>query len=623
MRPANDRPNVGKMSSRRRLLVLTGAVAGCLAISLATPVSALPAAPAATGPKPVTNILPKVPVMRGGGGAVASVDAVASQVGIDILQAGGNAADAAVATAAALGVTEPYSTGIGGGGFFVYYDAATGRVSTIDGRETAPATFTETSFREPDGTPMNFSKAVNSGLSVGVPGTPATWDLAARTFGTRPFGDLMKPAEDIARRGFVVDQTFHDQTAANALRFSMFPETARVFLPGGSAPEAGDVFRNPDMAAAYRELRAHGVASLYAGRLGEAVVDEAQHPHTAPGVTVPSGQITMSDLGAYRALRKAPVHSQYRGLDVYGMPVPSSGGIAVAEILNLLEAIDDRTGTPLSAVSTGDYLHRFSEASALAFADRNRYIGDVPGVPVSELVSQAFAGERACLFSPTAALPRPVPFGAPDGSYSSCDLVAAAAGPPTDGWSTSHLVVVDKWGNAASYTLTIEQTGGSGITVPGWGFLLNNELTDFNFAPLQAGVPDPNLPGPGKRPRSSMSPTIVLDGGHLRLALGSPGGATIITTVSQVLTEHLDRGMSVLGAIAAPRLSSRNGPEQAEPALLASPEAAYLTGLGHNLVSVAEIGAATAIRVYGPDDYEANAEPVRRGGGSAMVVAPS
>jgi gamma-glutamyltranspeptidase/glutathione hydrolase len=409
---------------------------------------------------------------------------------------------------------------------------------------------------------------------------------------------------------------------ANAARFSAFPETARVFLPGGSAPAVGSVFRNPDMARAYRELGTHGVQSLYDGRLGRAVVAEARDPHTAAGVSVPLGQITMADLRDYRALPKAPIHSVYRGLDVYGMPVPSSGGIAVAEILNLLEAFDHRTGAPLKDVSNAQYLHRFSEASALAFADRNRYVGDVPGVPVGELTSQAFANERACLFSPTTALPRPVPFGSPDGSYEKCGPTATTSRLPNDGQSTSHLVVTDKWGNAVSYTLTIEQTGGSGITVPGWGFLLNNELTDFDFAPLQPGVPDPNLPASGKRPRSSMSPTVVLDHGHLRLVVGSPGGATIITTVSQVLTEYLDRGLPLVDAIAAPRLSSRNGPEQAEPALLASPDAAVLRSMGHVLVETPEIGAATAIRVLGPDRFEAAAETVRRGGGSAMVVRP-
>jgi gamma-glutamyltranspeptidase/glutathione hydrolase len=561
--------------------------------------------------------------MTGSGGAVASVDRDASQVGIDVLARGGNAADAAVATAAALGVTEPYSTGIGGGGFLVYYDAATKKVSTIDGRETAPASFTESTFRKPDGTAMDFNTVVNSGLSVGVPGTPALWDKALRDYGTLSLNAALKPAERLAAKGFVVDQTFHDQTVQNAARFSKFPETARVFLRDGQAPAVGTRFTNPDMATAYRTLRTQGVDVLYRGRLGEAIVRESNAPHTAPGVSVMPGQMTLRDLAAYRALTKAPIHSQYKGLDVYGMPVPSSGGIAVAEILNLMKAYENRTGVTTSAVSDVDYLHRFSEASATAFADRNRYVGDVPGVPVSELVSPAFAAERACLFDPTQAQPRPIPFGSPDGSYTSCAPGATAQKEPYEGLSTSHLTATDRWGNVASYTLTIEQTGGSGITVPGYGFLLNNELTDFNFTPLMAGVPDPNLPGPGKRPRSSMSPTILLDGGKPFLAVGSPGGATIITSVSQTILGYLDRGLPLVDAIAAARLSSRNGSsESAEPALLASPVAAGLTDLGHKLTNAGEIGAVTAIRSLDGGRFEAAAETVRRGGGSAMVVRP-
>ena len=284
--------------------------------------------------------------------------------------------------------------------------------------------------------------------------------------------------------------------------------------------------------------------------------------------------MTMADLRAYRALTRAPIHSEYKGYDVYGMPVPSSGGIAVAEILNLIEAYEDRTGVATSELSDVDYLHRFSEASATAFADRNRYVGDVPNVPVQELISPAFAAERACLFDPTKAQPRPIPFGSPDGSYTSCAPGTATQREPNEGPSTTHLTAADRWGNVASYTLTIESTGGSGITVPGYGFLLNNELTDFNFVPMAAGVPDPNLPGPGKRPRSSMSPTILLDDGKPFLALGSPGGATIITSVSQTILGYLDRGLPLVDAIAAPRLSSRNGAtEGAEPALLNSPSA--------------------------------------------------
>ncbi|MFQ6172716.1 gamma-glutamyltransferase [Oryzobacter sp. R7] len=617
-------------TSRTRLAagVALGVVAALGATApTSTAAPAGPAGPAAArpGPPPVGHELPKVAVMTGSDGAVASVDPVASQVGIDVLEAGGNATDAAIATAAALGVTEPYSTGIGGGGFFVHRDGATGEVSTIDGRETAPATYTSTTFVDPaTGTPYPFATVVDSGLSVGVPGTPATWERAAQRWGTQGLGELLKPAERIALRGFVVDQTFHDQTAANAARFAKFPETVRVFLPGGAPPAVGSVFRNPDMAGAYRELRTRGVDSLYGGRLGEAVVAEVRDPSTAPGVTVPRGQMTAEDLAAYRALDKDPVHSQYRGKDVYGMPVPSSGGIAVGEILNLIEAYDERTGTPTSEVDEVQYLHRFSEASATAFADRNRYVGDVPGVPTGELLSQAYADERACLFSATAALPRPVPFGSPDGDYAECAEGTASGTLAHDDVSTTHLSVVDRWGNAVAYTSTIEATGGSGITVPGWGFILNNELTDFSFAPASATVPDPNLPGPGKRPRSSMSPTLVVDDGTLELVAGSPGGATIITTVAQIVLGHYERGLSVGDAVAAPRLSSRNGAtEQAEPAIADGPTGAALTALGHRLARTAEIGAATAIRVLGPNRYTAAAEPTtRRGGGSAMVVTP-
>jgi gamma-glutamyltranspeptidase/glutathione hydrolase len=567
--------------------------------------------------------LPKVPLMVGSGGAVSSVDRDASQIGIDVLAKGGNAADAAVATAAALGVTEPYSAGIGGGGFFVYYDAKTKKVSTIDGRETAPMTFTSTTFQNPPGTALDFDTVVRSGLSVGTPGTPALWDRATSRFGTWKLGQLLKPAEDLAESGFVVDQTFRDQTAGNEAKFRKFPATVAVYLPGNALPVVGTTFRNPDMAAAYKELRTHGVASLYGGKLGRAVAAEAQDPSTAPGVSVYPGQLTLGDLAAYRALDKDPVTSQYKSFDVYGMSVPSSGGIAVAETLNLIEAYEQRTGTTLSSLENANYLHWFSEATATAFADRNRHVGDVDGVPVGELAGDPFAGERACLFDPAEAQPRPIRFGEPDGAYTSCAPAGAAQAQPREGQSTTHLVTADKWGNVASYTLTIESTGGSGITVPGYGFLLNNELTDFNFVPLTPGVPDPNLPDSGKRPRSSMSPTILVKDGMPYLAVGSPGGASIITSVSQTILGYVDRGLPLVDAVAAPRLSSRNGTEQAEPPIFNGPDGTVLRNLGHVLSSTAELGAVTAIHPLGGGAFEAAAETTRRGGGSAMVVRPS
>ena len=604
-----------------------GKFASLLALSVSvllvvTTPAAAESAPAAAGGSALA--VSKVPVMTGSGGAVASVDADATQVGIDILKAGGNAADAAIATAAALGVTEPFSAGIGGGGFLVYYDAQRRKVLTIDGRETAPASFTDETYTDGAGKPLAFADVQTSGLSVGVPGTPALWEKAARQFGTMPLDKLLKPAELLAQNGFLVDATYQQQTIDNQARFAKFAETARVFLPGGQAPAVGSTFRNPDMARAYRMLREDGVDALYKGAMGEALVDAARRPRTVGGASVYPGQLTSIDLRRYRALTPAATSTEYRGLDIYGMPAPSSGGIAVGESLNLIEAYDRKTGQGLSGVDQVQYLHRFAEATATAFADRNRWIGDVTRVPTRELLSQEFADERACqLFDPAKAATRPIPFGDPDRRYDDCTLPGGAGQRTPEEHGTTNLTVADRWGNVAEYTLTIEATGGSGITVPGYGFLLNNELTDFNFVPLTAGVPDPNLPGPGKRPRSSMSPTIVLDDGRPVLAVGSPGGATIITTVTQVLLGTLDRKLPLVDAIAAPRLSSRNGASsQAEPAIFDGTDGAGLRALGHTLSSTPETGAATAIRLLPDGTFEAAAETSRRGGGSAMVVDP-
>ncbi len=272
---------------------------------------------------------------------------------------------------------------------------------------------------------------------------------------------------------------------------------------------------------------------------------------------------------------RPPTRVEYRGLEVFGMGPPSSGGSTVGEALNILENWD------LASLDSVEALHRYLEASALSFADRNRYVGDVPGVPLAELLSQGFADERACLIGPTAAV-KPVPPGSPDGSYAPCPTAASGTDGSSEGPSTTHLTVADRLGNVVAYTLTIESTGGNGIVVPGRGFLLNNELTDFNFTPTQGSAPDPNLPGPGKRPRSSMSPTIVLQDGVPLMALGSPGGSMIITTVLQTLVNRVDLGMSMPDALAAPRASQRNTAAViAEPAFLASPVTPALVARGH------------------------------------------
>ena len=599
---------------RSRLLAVT--VTAAAAVALVAPATAQ----AGDRHRP-----PKAsPTAYGSGGAVVSVDRSASQAGLEVLRRGGNAADAAVATASALGVTEPYSAGIGGGGYFVYYDAKRKKVSTIDGRETAPAGVKPDAFVDPaTGEPYPFTPdLVSSGVAVGVPGTVATWDKALSRFGTLSLKKALAPSIALAARGFPVDTTFRNQTLDNKERFAAFPDTARLFLPNGDAPKVGTTFRNPDLARTLTGIAKRGPSEFYRGRLASEIASVVQKPRISPDsdLPAPAGSMTARDIAGYRVLEQAPTQVSYRGLDVYGMAPSSSGGTSVGEALNILEGFD------LSDVSLPTALHLYLEASARAFADRAAYVGDpkFTDVPTRTLLSQWFADSRACTIDPAQAAPKPVEAGALDGT---CDTAPAVEREDTENISTTHLSVVDRWGNAASYTLTIEQTGGSAMTVPGRGFLLNNELTDFT---TQYDPADPNRIEPGKRPRSSMAPTIVLDGHRVKLVVGSPGGATIITTVLQVLLNRLDLDMSLPEAVAAPRASQRNAATTpSEPAFIAAygdqlaPFGQQLVPSGDQFTSAAEIGAVAAIEVDRRGRITAAAEPERRGGGTAFVVRPS
>jgi gamma-glutamyltranspeptidase/glutathione hydrolase len=576
-------------------------------------------------PAQATPPLTKAPVAVGRGGAASTVDIDATRVAIDVLRHGGNAVDAAVAAAATLGVTEPFSSGLGGGGFLVFYDAPTKTVHTIDGREAAPAAMHENAFLDPaTGLPFSFQEARVSGISVGVPGTPQTWQTALRKWGTISLRDALRPAIQVANRGFVVDQTFVNQINENLAAFSQFSSSSALYLPGGAPPAVGSTFRNPDLAKTYRLLSNQGLGAFYRGELAAEIVRTVQHPPVVAAPPVPwafpirPGELEATDLAGYDVRTPRPTHMRYRGFDVYGMPTPSSGGSTVGEGLNIVENWD------LGDLSRTQALHRYLEASALAFADRNRYVGDdTPRALLDELLNQRFASERACQIDPAHALLKPVAPGVPDGAYNECPIAAPAL-VLTDERGTTNLTVADRWGNVVEYTLTSEQTGGNAMVVPGRGFLLNNELTDFNFTPTQGSAPDPNLPAPGKRPRSSMSPTILLSDGKPFLATGSPGGSTIITTVFQILLNRIDLGMTLPEAVAAARATQRNtAAVQAEPAFLASPEAAGLTALGHVFAPNPEIGAATGVEFLPDGQVVAAAEPVRRGGGSAAVVKPS
>jgi gamma-glutamyltranspeptidase/glutathione hydrolase len=583
-------------------------------IFITTLALALGALPAVSTP----GLPEKQPVAVGAGGAVATVDPLATNAGLAILRSGGNAVDAAVAAAAVLGVTEPYSAGIGGGGFMVIYLAEEGEVVTIDGREEAPSDpdFDEDVFLE-DGVPIPFfPERITSGLAVGVPGTFATWVDALERYGTITIAQALQPGRVVAQTGFVVDQTFADQTAGNLERFRTITSTAETFLVDGEVPEAGSVFRNKDLARTYHLLQREGLAGFYSGDLAAEIAHTVQNPPVVdnPPFPVRPGLMVVEDIEQYEVLHPAPTVVDYRGFEVFGMGPPSSGGITVGESLNIgenfsLDAVDDVT-----------FQHHVLEATALSFADRNAYIGDdrpqYNYVPTTGLLSQAFGDERAALIDPFAAAAKPVAPGDPcDEDGSPLCVPDAAALAATTGTSTTHLVTADQWGNVVSYTLTIESTGGSAITVPGRGFLLNNELTDFNST-----GDGPNLPAPGKRPRSSMSPTIVLDGGAPFLAVGTPGGSTIITTVAAILQNRIDRGMSLPEAIAAPRATQRNTTTVGAEAAYRDLYEAGLTARGHVFSSRAEIGAATGLEVLQGGRILVAAEPVRRGGGDAGVL---
>jgi gamma-glutamyltranspeptidase/glutathione hydrolase len=450
----------------------------------------------------------------GTGGAIASVSPQASAAGLEILERGGNAIDAAVAAAATLGVTDPFSCGIGGGGFMVIYLARDQRVITIDHRETAPAAFTADVFHDATGTEIPFDAALRSGLSVGVPGTVRGWELALARYGTMRFDQVLQPAIDVAEHGFTVSPQFSRLIEYSAQKFALFPDTAALYLRDGKPLAPGSAFANPALAKAYREIAAHGAPAFYAGAIAEAIVGAVQTPTVAPGAQgVRKGLLTRADLADYEARLRPPVRSTYRGYDIYGMGPPSSGGIALAEALNLLEGYELHRMPRVAAE------HLYLEASRLAFADRDAYLADPEYVdaPVKGLLSKDYAAVRRQAIDPRraggiAAAGDPYAFqNDPSAPLRPVRPASNVAGTPlgAEATHTTHLTVSDAQGNVVAYTFTIEDWGGSGLLVRDYGFLLNNELTDFSFS-----APHPNAPEARKRPRSSITPTIALKNGR-------------------------------------------------------------------------------------------------------------
>ncbi|WP_101068868.1 gamma-glutamyltransferase [Roseovarius salinarum] len=527
---------------------------------------------------------------------VSAANPHAVAAGARVLRNGGTAADAMVAVQAVLGLVEPQSSGLGGGAFLVWHDGETGEMTTLDGRETAPLAATPRLFQDDAGEPLDFFEAVVGGRSVGVPGTPALMKAAHDRWGRTDWAGLFDDAIGLAEDGFTVSPRLSGMVAMDALRLSRFAPTRDYFLPDGSLLEVGDTLRNPAYADTLERLAAEGPQAIYAGPIARDIVETVRGAPGNPGL------LTEADLALYKVRERAPVCAAYRAYEICGMGPPSSGGLTVGQIMGMLEPFDLAKLGPDSPRAW----RLIGDASRLAFADRARYMADsdyVP-VPVEGLLDPAYLRKRARRLESGARLESVAP-GEPEFDHALNWADNASMARP----STSHVSIVDGDGNVLSMTTTIENAFGSRLMVR--GFLLNNELTDFSFRSHRDGRPVANRVEPGKRPRSSMAPTIVLRDGKPVLAVGSPGGSRIIGYVVKALVAHLDWEMDVQQATATPNLVNRFGPFDVEAGPAANALAAALADKGYEVRRRAMVSGLHAIALG--DALTGGADPRREG----------
>ena len=512
-------------------------------------------------------------------GMVVAQEKIGARIGADILRQGGNAVDAVVATGFALAVTYPRAGNIGGGGFMIIHSAERHEDVAIDYRETAPAAATRDMFLGADGKP-DIARSRDSALSIGVPGTVAGLALALEKYGSGKFtlADLLKPAIALARDGFVIADDMADTLPGIARRLARWPASAKIFSRAdGTSLQEDDRLVQADLAATLSAIATQGPRGFYQGPVAEKL---------AAGVREAGGIMTVDDLKSYQPVVRAPVRGSYRGFEIISMPPPSSGGVVLLETLNILEGFpipDMKQGTAAS-------LHVMIEALKRAYADRARYLGDPDFIsaPVATLMSKQYAARQRASID----LDRATPW-----------TDALSATPPREGSNTTHFSVVDSRGNAVSNTYTLNFPYGVGLIADGTGVLLNNELDDFTAAPGASNAFglvgfEANLPGPGKRPLSSMSPTIVLKDGKPVLVTGSPGGSRIISTVLQVIVNVLDYGMDVAAAVAAPRLHHQWLPDEVRIERgFADETIAALKAKGHHVVEPLGQTSANSIAV--------------------------
>ncbi|MEM8749916.1 MAG: gamma-glutamyltransferase [Pseudomonadota bacterium] len=528
---------------------------------------------------------------------VAVANPHAAVAAANVLREGGSAADAAVAAQAMLGLVEPQSSGLGGGAFVVYYDAQSGNVTTLDGRETAPVEATPTLFQNDAGEPLKFFDAVVGGRSVGTPGTPALMAAMHRNWGKSSWRDLLTPAIERAEKGFQVSPRLAGLVAADAERLSSHPTTAAYFLPNGNPVEVGSTLVNQDYAETLRSLQ-DGTDVFYQGQIAQNIVRAVRNHPTNPGVLSPT------DFTNYTVKERPPVCAAYRTLNVCGMGPPSSGGLTVGQILGLVEPFDlANLGS-----QNPEAWRLIADASRLAFADRGRYMADndyVP-MPTKGLLKPGYLKARSELLKTNKALETVEP-GQPSWDHAHLWGDDQSIELP----STSHFSIVDAEGNAISVTTTIENGFGSRIMVD--GFLLNNELTDFSFATHDNGRPIANRVEPGKRPRSSMAPTIVLKDGKPTLVIGSPGGSRIIGYVAKTIIAHIDWGMDIQTAIALPHVVNRFGTLDLEAGTAAEDLKAPMEALGYTVNARSLNSGLHGIAILEDGGLSGGADPRREG----------
>lgn len=499
---------------------------------------------------------------------VAAANPHAAQAGLDMMRAGGTAVDAAIATQLVLGLVEPESSGLGGGAFMLVYDPKTGKTTSFDGREMAPASATPTMFLGPDGQPRPKLQAIPGGLSVGIPGVVKMLWLAHARYGKLPWAKLFEPAIKLADDGFAVGPKLA-RTIRTFKAGDDMPDLQKVFHhPDGSPLLEGEIYKNPEYAATLRKIAKEGPDGFYKGEIAQAIVNAV---HNAPKN---QGGMTLADLDHYQAKERAPVCGDYRQYHLCSMGPPSSGGIATLQLLGMLQRFKPQELTP----GTVSGAHLFAEASRLAYADRAQYLGDPAfvDVPVRGLLDKSYLASRAALIDPTKDMGT-AQAGNPPEKHAA---LAPQVSPVLHG--TSHMTIVDDAGRVVAMTTSVEYIFGAEIMAK--GFILNNTLTDFSFQPERDGKPVANAPAPGKLPLSSMSPTIVFGPDHKFLvSVGSPGGPAIIDYVAQTLIGLLDAGMTPKEAIDMPRELNMNGATFLEKSANSDQLAAALTAMGHTV----------------------------------------